>query len=86
MTQEDYNEAIKQKDKFVILTDNNEILKIFNTEIEAEIFSIKQMRHNYNSRIDLYKTTGLSTSKLSTEETCRDDITPVKALYVGKDW
>lgn len=85
MTELNYRETIKEANNFVILTDDSEVLKIFTTESEADIYCSTKMRHTVNNKIDLYKTTGIPTQIID-GIIHRNDIKPLKNLHMGMNW
>lgn len=80
-----YEEAIKEQGKFIILTDKNEIQKVFNTEREAEVYCLTKIKLTKNNKVDLYITTG-KPIKIIDGMRYRDDIKPYKNLYIGERW
>lgn len=85
MTSTEYQEAIKEQGKFIILTDTNEVQKVFDTEREAEIYCSTRMKLTKNNKIDLYITTGKPVSVIN-GMIYRDDIKPRKTLHIGLNW
>lgn len=85
MTREVYQEAIKETNKYVILTDHSKILRVFDTPEDAEDYFMNRMKRTPFNKFDLYITTGKPTSLLD-GITVRDDIKPFKNLHIGKNW
>jgi predicted HAD superfamily hydrolase len=91
MTKTDYEQAIKQTGKFILISDDaingnvNEVLQVFDTEKEAIEYSSGSMKRTKNNRIDLFITTG-NPVKVIDGYTYRNDIEPVRELHVGLNW
>lgn len=85
MTDKEYRNAIREEGKYIILVDDREILKTFDTPDAAHEYASAKVRHTKNNKIDIYITTGESITLISGIP-CRHDIKPYQQHHIGINW